>query len=247
MKRIKVAVCDDELDILGLVTGAAEGIFTKYGIEAQIDGYANPKLVLDCLDKERYSLVFLDIDMPQMDGIQLANRIKANNDTVQIIFVSGREEKVFDTFAVNPMGFVRKSNFIKDMNDVVKRYVKMLDSQDTALQMLEFRNKGQLVSLEISKIKYIESYRNQQRIYVKNMENPEIAYETMNMLEEVLHPHGFLRVHKGYLVNADYIRRFEGRECILSTGESVLVSRERRADIMNAYMKRSMERNAILL
>ena len=100
-----------------------------------------------------------------------------------IVFVSSNTSRVFETFEVNPFGFVRKDNFIKDISGVIDRYVKQKMSKPESVLRFELRNRGGLVTVNVAVLKYVECLRNEQVFHMDGKENYSV-FLRMKTLEE---------------------------------------------------------------
>ena len=128
MIQINFAVCDDDEIVLDAVCQRVHSIFKRCGVDATGAKYlSSVKLYEHIKDPERkynYNLICLDIDMPKLDGVSLGKAIRENSPETEIIFVSNREDRVFDTILnVRPFGFVRKNNFSSDLMDTLRAYI----------------------------------------------------------------------------------------------------------------------------
>lgn len=235
MKILNVAVCDDEKNSLEIIASAVKKIFSSHDIDAKIDTFLNGKSLLSSLEKNSYNLVFLDINMANMDGVSVGKKMTELKNCPDIIFVSSNSGRVFDTFAVSPFGFVRKDNFLKDIVSVIERYVEKKSKEKDLLIRFELKEKGALVTVDVGLLKYIECLKNEQVFYMDKQENKSI-YSRMNVLEEKLVSLGFIRIHKGYLVNSRYIKRFDNNAVTLSTGEALPVGRSKFNESMAQYL-----------
>lgn len=235
MGKVRIAVCDDERKAVSIISGAAEAVFAAKKIDVAIDEYLSPAKLLECIERRAYDLIFLDICMPELDGIKLGKKIAGLGRSHTIIFISSRMDRMFDTFAVQPFGFVRKTHFMDDISEVIDRYIEQRSSAKEDDE-IHFKNQsGDLVSVRINQLKYIECYKNVQR-FVLDGEDDKKLYSRMNILEEQLKDYGFIRTHKGYLVNCKYIQRLDRKTLMLSTGEVLPVGRSRYHQAMDEYM-----------
>ncbi len=235
MNEIDIAVCDDDPAVLGMVSGAIKGTFGDYSVDAKIETFTSSIALYKRLKEKPFPLVFLDIDMPEVDGIQLGKRLNKEGMKTDIVYVSAREERVFESMQVHPFGFVRKKDFLEDILNVVKQYIsaqKKIDSVQTAV----FVSHGLKITVEVEKILYFECEAAIQHMYLKDAKKSVEITCRMVTLEEELTPFGFMRVHKGFLVNFRYIRRFEASSIILSNGAEIPVSRRRQKDIKSEYL-----------
>lgn len=233
--KIKIALCDNDAKALSVIAGATESLFRDQGFHVRVERFQSAEALMAALEQEQFQMVMLDIDMPGMDGIQAARQIRTKHEGVQIIFVSGCEDRVFDALMVQPLGFVRKSNFFEDLTSVIGLYVEnSLRGSDDGY--IEFMTRGSTVSLEAKKIRYIEGSRNYQLLYLAGNEEPIEVKMTMDKLESVTEPYGFIRIHKGYLVNHRYIQRITYDHVILGDGVTLPVGRSKATEIKNRFL-----------
>ena len=137
--------------------------------------------------------------MPKISGIDLAKALRKSDKPIDIIFVSNREDKVFDTFAVRPFGFIRKNNFTHDLNDTLRAYINTKVISDSQV-VLKTANNSVTRTVRVSDIVYIESFRYKQYVYTSDGEQIDI-HMTMKELESKLEEFDIIRVYQGYLVN----------------------------------------------
>ena len=235
MKKMSIAICDDEAAVLSIVSGAIATTLRKYDIEAATEIFENPKNLERRMTEVEFQLIFLDIDMPQMDGITFAKRIRRTNTHTDIIFISNREERVFDALRVNPAGFIRKKRFLEDVSAVLDQWMQNRRKEESSVLVAQTAE-GEL-SLPIDKVLYIEGAGRHQEIHLSDDEKPVIVNYSMQGLEEELAPLGFLRVHKGYLVNYRFIRRLTDTDAVLTNGEQIPMSRLRVPDVRSRYLE----------
>ena len=124
-KVISVAVCDDDETMLPIIAGVVQATFPAEG--ATVETFSSAKQFCDRMEEKGFDLLFLDIDMPETDGIELGLKLRNAKRNIDIVYVSEREDRVFESFKVHPFGFVRKRNFLKDIRSVAKLW---LDSRE---------------------------------------------------------------------------------------------------------------------
>lgn len=233
--KIRIALCDNDPKALSVIAGAAESVFRDQGFHARLDRFQNSEALLAALEQEKYQIVLMDIDMPGMDGIQAARKIREKHGEIKIVFVSGCESRVFEALLVQPLGFVRKSNFFEDLTAVIGLYAEGC-LRGGGEGSIEFITRSSVVSLEGKKIRYIEGSRNYQLLYMAGSDEPVEVKMTMDKLESLLEPHGFIRIHKGYLANYRYIQRIAYDHVILRDGTSLPVGRSKAAEIKTRFL-----------
>lgn len=233
--RIKVAVCDDEPLALEAVCARIAKVFADCGVEARPERFTEADKLLAAAEKCPFDLIFLDISMPSADGIELAKKIRAGSAKTDFIFVSSREEKVFESFCVSPFRFVRKSRFNAELTEAVRAYVRDRAGRDKTVSFCINKN-ASIVTLHIEDILYIESFKNNQYVHLAQIPEPLCLNETMEELEERFRENDFFRIHKSYLVNFRSVTRLEKDCVLLSTGEELLLSRRKAKEAKEAFL-----------
>lgn len=233
--KIRIALCDDNKKALPIISGAVESAFKEQGIKTELDVFFDGRELLASMEGREYALVLLDIDMPGMDGIQVGQQIRSQNYSTQIVYVSECEERVFESLMVQPLGFVRKSNFLNDIAAVVQLYMKNY-GEGMNRQTVELATRNGVVILYYQNIRYIESCRNYQLVNLFGEQEQVEIKMTMEKLESLLEPMGFIRIHKGYLVNYRYIQRINSEKIMLQDGTELPVGRSKVAEVKSRYL-----------
>lgn len=218
-----------------MIAGAAESAFTEKGIRTEIQRFTTGKALLQAMEQTRFQIILLDIEMPGMDGIAVGKKIREKGDGTQIVYVSEAESRVFESFLVQPLGFVRKSNFLNDIAAVVELYVKTC-AQDEKGDYIEFHTRSGILTLKSRQIRYIEGSRNYQLLYLEGKQEPAEVKMTMEKLEAVTRPHNFIRIHKGYLVNYRCIQRISATAVTLQDGTQLPIGRSKAAEVRSKYL-----------
>lgn len=233
--KIRIALCDDDTRVLPIIAGAAESTFLAHGIQADIHRFQTGQALLEDMEETRYHLLLLDIEMPAMDGISLAKKIRMKNDDAKIVFVSEAESRVFESFLVQPLGFVRKSNFLNDISAVVELYIKTSE-QENAGEYLDFTTRTGILTLKSRQVFYIEGSRNYQMLSVEGKSSPVEIKMTMDKLEKMTEPYGFIRIHKGFLVNYQYIQHLSSTTAVLQNGVELPIGRSKAQEVKMKYL-----------
>ena len=236
-KKLRVAVCDDEILLLPQLTAMIQNLFLKNDMEVQADSFSTSAALLQALySRTDYDAYFLDIDIPELDGIALADRIMGADPEALIIFVSGRDDLILDTFRVRPLGFVRKSNFSEDlpkaMDSLLKHFEKPVDV------IVPFRDElGHGLQLNLTRLMYVEAQEKYQKLV--SIDREEMLRCSIQELENALSPHGVVRIHRSYLVNLRYVYRIDAAQVVLDSRQSLPMSRHRKKEIMQRFLEYS--------
>lgn len=111
---IRIAMCDDETMFLQTYQKKVSELFQEHNVDCKIDTYTDARRFLEDCEKTSYDLIFLDIDMPGLSGIQLASKFRDKGLDTTLVFVSSHDDFVFETFRYNAYRFVRKNKLISD-------------------------------------------------------------------------------------------------------------------------------------
>ena len=247
MKTIRIAICDDEKQALRVVSTALTGVFAEKNIDVKIETYEKVEAFVDRLKNSRdyFDVIMLDIRMPRIDGIRLASKIRDHDPDVKIVFVSNEENRVFDAFLVDTFYFIRKSNLIDDINNFCDIYVKKLESQEKN-NLIVLKQGGTDISIAVRTIKYVESEKYKQKIYINGKDEPVVVIYGLDKIEEMLKDCGFLRIHKAFLVNNAFISKISSDIVTLISGEQLLVSRRRLKEVRLEHLRLVRKMNMML-
>ena len=102
MLNFHFAVCDDDEIALSAIAGALRSVFEKNGVKIIVDTYMPNMNLFKALTETKYNAVFLDINMPKCDGIELGTKLKAFDANLDVIYVSSAEDRVFESLKMHP-------------------------------------------------------------------------------------------------------------------------------------------------
>ena len=248
MDKVRIALCDDEENALRIIASALGSVLRQKGLEVETAGFLRPDRLLERLleSGNAFDIVMLDIRMPRADGIRLAEEIRRHlGSDVKIVFVSNEESRVFEAFSVNAFFFIRKSRLIEDITAFCNHYLEAMQ-RDTARRVVNFLQNGAEVALYLNDIICVESQGRKQLIHIQGRDEPLALNTTMYEIEEKVADGGFIRVHKGYLVNNAYISRISGESVVLKNGMSVPISRRKLKEVHQEHMRLSRQSQTML-
>ena len=204
---LRIAICDDEFYFINEFSKLVKDRFENIEI---VDKFTNPKELLN--SNILYDVIFLDIDMPEIDGIEVAKAYD-KKDTL-IVFVTNKEALVFDAYnSTNSFGFIRKNKMATDAQSVFNRLKTELLNQRT----LSVKNGSVITKVNFSDIIYIEKVVNKVLIHTK--EQTYSTRGTIAEVEQILKSSCFVRCHIGFIVNLDYISLITSKDIKLMNSE----------------------------
>lgn len=215
----RIAICDDEEKILKDLQKKIEQCFCTYGMDAEFYCTNESEKMLEYIKEEAVDVCFLDIDMPHISGMDIAAYMKENKPEILLIFVTSQDALVYQSFVYRPFGFVRKAYVDEELDELVDRIKKELHNKKQELILA----KGQeLIRLSKQDIIYIEAEGNY--LNICTVRAIVKVRETLMHMDDELEHCGFVRCHKGYLINVRYIGKIKGMEIELQwEGETHII------------------------
>ncbi len=236
-----IAVCDDEKLALDVVSSAVKSLMNKYSVTGGVETFFSARDFLERSKTKTFDLIFLDVEMPELSGIKLGKILRASLDAVKIIFVSGREDKVFDTFEVSPFAFVRKSKLLTDLESAFLRFVKG-EKEKASDNKIILKKRSGIAAIDVNLIEYVESNRNFQNVFMSDGSVAETS-SSMAEIDKALSKHGFLRVHRGYIVSLRFIKSLSFSSITMKNGAEIPVSRGLMPKVKLKFMEFLQENN----
>jgi len=214
---MRIAVCDDE----ELFRIEFKSVLDKVLINAEydIDTFSGGSSLYEAFLKEPFDLVFLDIEMPGIDGITLAKRLRAISENVHIVFLTSHIEYALEGYEVNALRYLVKPVDMNKLGEVLK-YVQ--DKKNNSRQIM-IREEGEDIVIDISDIIYMESMDKNVRIVTSKREY--VTRYNISDYEEELKNSGFLRIHRGYLISLSKVKKIVKNDVVMDGDISLPVSR----------------------
>ena len=230
---IRAAICDDEPTILDCLYENIPAEFKRQGTDIHIEKFLSGGEFLNAHKEEPFDVVFLDIDMPEISGFDIAEKI--SGERTLIIFVTTHDELVFSSLKFQPFRFIRKSFIDDELGEVVDDIIKVL-SKRIAGKKFKLQTRSHDVYVDVEQIVYIEIYGHWLHVYTCDGEVLE-CYGILSDYESQLEPFDFVRTHKSYLVNCRYIHSIQKEQVVLDNKTSVPLSRRRINAVNDKFTK----------
>ncbi len=233
---IRIAIVDDEIVFARQLRSVIEFLFEKEHMEIQSHVYKNAHDLVQAHHTSEFHLLFLDIDMPEMSGMELAAKIRETNSTATLIFVSSHSDFVFESFQFLPFRFIRKECLQEELPDAIQAYCENFRKNNEIIRFTLADKK--MVSEKLSEIIYFFSIRHHICYITKSGTKELSAREyTMEKLESQLGKNGFLRIHKSYLLNYRYVYHIgtESVDLTIDTLSCLPISHRRISEIKKQY------------
>lgn len=193
-----IAIIDDDPKDLELtkaiISKHLSNCFQKYNLSS----FTCPETI--DFNKAHYNIIFLDIEMPGIDGICLAKKISDISPRTKIIFVTNLDHMVFDATKVAPFGFIRKHRLIFEIPEVLDRLQTQFEKEK---KYIVIKSNHDISKLELKQIIWIEVIKNRIFYYTENG-----VFEDRNSLKSIystLPKNTFIKINKPYIINIEHI------------------------------------------
>jgi DNA-binding LytR/AlgR family response regulator len=188
------------------------------------------------LNKQQVDVMLLDINMPEISGIEFLKNLKKQPNVILTTAYSEYALESYDhsvcDYLVKPITFER---FMRAFQKLMDRQGGVANSKKQEDQTILVRTEGKMMRLELDKLLIVEGYKNYVRLWT--VDGKTVVHNTMTNFEDFLnrHPH-FIRVHKSYIINLDHIREVTGNYISIA-GQDIVIGATYREGV-NAALKR---------
>lgn len=205
MMNLTCAIVDDEPLALGLL----ESYVRKTPFLQLAGTYSSAVQAMHELPGKHIDLLFLDIQMPELNGLEFSRMIPSGT---RIVFTTAFEQYAIDGYKVNALDYLLKpisyADFLQAAHKAVQ-WFELLQQPKEEIQSIFVKSDYKLVQIELNKILYIEGLKDYIKIYEENNPKPILSLMSMKAMEELLPASGFIRVHRSFIVRKDKIRTID--------------------------------------
>lgn len=234
----KVAICDNEEDDIRLLKDHLEKIGAGLDIDFEITAYNNSRhLLSDYTRPGTFHILFLDVEMPEPNGIEAAYRIRQLPDRdVRIVFVSSYPQYMKDSFNVQTFQYITKPYAYTELQSVILQLAKDFEESMTSCLLLktdlseEFVNVNDIISIECKNAK-------KKTLLVHLTDHTIEAAGSISDLENELEDAGLVSPCRGYLINLKHLHYFQGDSVIMRNKSVIPLSRRKKKGILELFNK----------
>ena len=240
MEAIRIGICDDE----DFFCEELVKLVSVYGNDAEYDfdihTYSRSEdVATDILEKNvEYHILFLDVEMDGMTGMEAAQKFRREGYKGVICFVSSQDRYAFDAFGVEAIGYVKKPAKYQDVKRLIQKALIQIyyqrDEEEAKKRYLEITTQNEKTMLDLHQVLYVEKRRNQCVIHME--ESEVVCYETLKKLYERLDKSKFSFTHQGFIVNFDKIKEVKKDTVCFGAGREIPVSRRYQSELRERHM-----------
>ena len=230
---LKIAVCDDSRELLEKVEKDLLEYESVRSTPVTIHTYTNAMELLDGLKKTDYDILILDIIMPGFTGMQAAHEIRKFNEEIKIIFLTSSKEFAIESYSVGAYYYLLKPVLKEKLFPVLDKVVSEITSKQESCVI--YTHMG-IVNIPFAKIECLEVYNKHLVFHLSDGSTKETRGALSDYENIFLDRKEFLKIHRSYILNMDYIHSIEAGEIVTYSGKRFPVSRLVAKDIKEHYM-----------
>ncbi len=236
---MKIAICDDEKSIRDHIEKCVREVEPDVAVEQYPDASSVATASFDA------DILFLDIQMPGMDGMKAARILRTMGNRTIIVFVTAVEEYVFEAFDVGAVQYIVKPFDRNKLIDTIKKALDLANERKRIDTVLSDKNEsdggrtfliksgGLNMKVTLADISYAEVLEHRIILHMNDKERMEY-YGKMSDLEKIAGD-DFFRVHRAFLINLSYVRSYDAKTVIIM-GDSIPVARGKYRELVKAYL-----------
>lgn len=229
---MRIAIVDDELNWLKRALGYVRNYFQDK--EVCVEAYHSGESFLK--QNKQYDIIFVDIEMPGMDGFEVSKEYKNQYPKCILIILTSHTEMSMEGYRVEAFRYIDKQSMRTKIREALSAAEKRLVNQ--RILTIEAVGIGK-IPLRLDSILYVETGK--RNLLVHTEKNVYYCKYSMKQMEKWLEGSCFYRCHNAYIVNLDYIETIDSKDAYLTDGSKVLVSDRKRAMLRKKHVARLYE------
>ena len=227
---MRIAVCDDSSLDRELFVALLHHYFVNKPISKEIIQYENGvDLLHDVEDDMWFDIVFLDIYMNDLLGIDVAHKLRSLGYRGHIIFLTATADFAVDSYEVEALGYLLKPQSFEKLSQVMDRAIRTMTTNTYLV-----KNHSKIIRVPYHEILYAESMNSKCIMHCCN-DQRYVIYKRLTTIEHELNDKRFLRCHQSYLVNMDHIHQVDS-QFTLVTGDTVAIRQRDLKSIRQAVL-----------
>ncbi len=231
--KLKIAICEDEYNTQFLLEDFVQEILNGYNIEYETEVYSNGEEFCSGFQKNDFDLIFLDIALKEMNGIEVSKFIRETkgDEGIQIAYVSGNTSYALDLFEFRPINFLIKPVGLDDIKKVIDKLLLLTNQYE---ELFRYKKGTSSYLVPLRDILYFSSKG--RKVTIHKMDGEDEFYGTMDHVYSQVEKKRFLFVHKSYIINCLYIKLLEYSQITLTGNIKIPISQARRQAIRKEFL-----------
>lgn len=232
---MKIGICEDDVTHQNLLTAALDSYRTPAGEHIQYDIYCNGLELLASINTNLYDALLLDILMPGFTGIDTAREIRESNKNIPIIFLTTSDEFAIESYRVHAIDYLIKPVNQNTLFETLNRIYTL--TENTLEKSIVAQTSKAIFVFSLSEIEFVEINNRTLSFHIIDGTVKSISGRLSDYEDVLLRHSEFLKVHRSYIINMDFMKTLNQRSFITLTGDEVPVSRNLLPDIRRRYIE----------
>ena len=232
---IYIALCDDEQIWIDQTKALIYNWIGNRRDEIQLECFSKAQPLLDMIlkRKEWIDILILDIDLPDLNGFEVARRLKTAYPDLLLLFFTAHAQYVFDSFQFQPFRYIRKEHVHKELCMALDAACETLHQRRTSSIVLKTEDLNRTV--KVSEIMYFELEDRRCNVYLKDGNVLNVRKTIKGLISEI-NSTSFVQIHSGAAINIKYIKSFTNYTITLDNDIRLVVSRRHIKSVKGAIM-----------
>lgn len=228
---MNIAICDDLENDRKILTDMINRYFTEHNSIVNITTYNNGEDLISNFTHENFNLIFLDIYMYKLNGIDTAKEIRKKDDNSILVFITTSSDFALDAYDLDALQYLIKPITYDKVEKILNKCLKQFSSNTPFIEILQ---DGYPVKMPLNDIYYIDVYDKACYIHLKNKVIK--TYSSLAKLWEALENSSFLKCHRSYIVNMLYINEMLSNDFLLKNGEKIPITKNDKLNLKQTYL-----------
>lgn len=229
---MKIAICDDDSKELLNIASLVEAYRNARKADLTYISFQSAAELLSCMDAGDYDVLLLDVLMPGINGIQAAREIREQNRHVEIVFLTSSPEYAVESYSVRAHYYLLKPPSEEKLFPILDMLMDKFKRPEDALRI---KTHSSVFSLPYGKIEYIEVSAKKLYFCLTDGSTREVTGSMADFEQTLLKRPGFMKVHRSYIANLQWVQELRQGELITVSGRRVPVSRTAYPQARTAY------------
>lgn len=241
---LKISICDDDKSVCAELEKIINKIGQTIDVDIDVDIFYSGETLLNYLinNKYYYDLIFLDIELNLMNGVDVGKKIREElfDINLQIVYISAKESYAMQLFKIRPLDFIIKPITFEKISYIINLALKLFYKNN---KLFNYKNGAETFKVPINDIIYFESNYRKVNIITKTEINS--FYSNLDSVYENVKQFSFLNIHKSYLVNYDHVIKFEYDKLTMINNKILPISQSRRKEIRAMQLRLNKEEGTL--
>ncbi len=229
---MKIAVCDDNRDFLNNTVSLIERWGKQNDIKAEIYPFDNGDALLDACEDINFDIIFLDIIMPLLNGMDTARELRTKGVSAMLVFLTSSPEFALQSYEVKAEDYILKPVTAGRLNAVLDECARRNESEPESIVL---RTHFGYQKVYFKDIEYVEAQNKKALFYIKNGDIIESLDPLLSFSSAFTDRDGFFKCHRSYLVYIPNVDRFNAAEIVMRSGRTVPIARGYAKAFKEAY------------